>query len=317
MALSEGDDDHDDEPALMLLADCRKIFDETAGSSRTTELEDEITSADLVKQLHALEDRPWTEWGRMKKPITANGVARLLKRYDIRPDNIGTDQNNRPKGYCWAAVRRRVAALRRRRMTQIRLYPSFPSAHPLKALFSKGLRPKPSAHRRSAMSGWETAQSLAAQGFERMSGWEWGKQASCVKAAIRTAARRSGQRQGGATAMTSRLDALGIKTHSLENRDNLDEFHASPWIAVGDIGNGRYTVTVVEVVEAEMQDKKTGQMTMKDTLVFEEPKIKCGLPLNETNFNVMRNSYGADPAQLGRQAGRALCRPDSAKPVEQ
>ena len=39
--------------------------------------------------------------GPHAKPITANGVARLLKRYDIRPDNIGTDQNNRPKGYGW------------------------------------------------------------------------------------------------------------------------------------------------------------------------------------------------------------------------
>ena len=90
--------------------------------------------------------------------------------------------------------------------------------------------------------------------------------------------------------MTSRLDAMGIKTHSLENRDNLDEFHASPWIGVTDIGNGRYAVTVAEVVEAEMQDMKTGTLTMKDTLVFAEPKIKCALPLNETNFNVMRNA---------------------------
>ena len=37
-----------------------------ARSSTTTEgrqLEDEITSAELVKKLHALEDRPWNEWG--------------------------------------------------------------------------------------------------------------------------------------------------------------------------------------------------------------------------------------------------------------
>ena len=95
--------------------------------------------------------------------------------------------------------------------------------------------------------------------------------------------------------MTSRLEAMGIKTHSLENRDNLDEFHASPWIGVDDIGNGRYPVTVAEIVEAEMQDMKTGRITMKDTLVFAEPKIKCALPLNETNFNTMRNSYGPIP----------------------
>ena len=39
--------------------------------------------------------------GRLKKPITANGVARLLKRYDIRPGTLGSG-DNRPRGYCWA-----------------------------------------------------------------------------------------------------------------------------------------------------------------------------------------------------------------------
>ena len=38
----------------------------------------------------------------MHKPITANGIARLLKRYDIRPGNVGT-KNDRSKGYLWAA----------------------------------------------------------------------------------------------------------------------------------------------------------------------------------------------------------------------
>ena len=34
MALSEGDDDHDDEPALMLLADCSKIFEDLEAKGR-------------------------------------------------------------------------------------------------------------------------------------------------------------------------------------------------------------------------------------------------------------------------------------------
>lgn len=95
--------------------------------------------------------------------------------------------------------------------------------------------------------------------------------------------------------MTSRLDALGIKTRPLENRENLDEYHTSPWIGVKDIGNGHYAVTVAELVEAEMQDMRTGQITTKDTLVFTEPKIKCALPLNDTNYNVMRNAFGPVP----------------------
>ena len=90
------DDELDDEPALVLLQDCRKIFDETKAK-----FEDEITSASLMAKLHALEDRPWNEWGRFKKPITANSVARLLKRYDIKPGTLGSG-NDRPRGYCWA-----------------------------------------------------------------------------------------------------------------------------------------------------------------------------------------------------------------------
>ena len=89
--------------------------------------------------------------------------------------------------------------------------------------------------------------------------------------------------------------AVGGQTRPLENKDSLDEYHASPWIGVKDIGNGLYTLTVAEVVEAEMQDMKTGHLMTKDTLVFAEPKIKCALPLNDTNFNVMRNAYGPVP----------------------
>ena len=55
-----------------------------------------------MKQLHALEDRPWLEWGRMRKPITQNAIARLLKAYDIKPGNVGP-RDNRAKGYVWAA----------------------------------------------------------------------------------------------------------------------------------------------------------------------------------------------------------------------
>jgi len=66
---------------------------------------------------------------------------------------------------------------------------------------------------------------------------------------------------------------------------------------VKDIGNGHYAVTVAEVVAAEMQDVKTGHLMTKDTLVFKEPKIKCALPLNDTNYNIMRNAYGPVPRE--------------------
>ena len=50
MLLAETDE-FEDEPALLLLRDCRKVFDDGKCS-----FEDEITSADLVMKLHALEE---------------------------------------------------------------------------------------------------------------------------------------------------------------------------------------------------------------------------------------------------------------------
>ena len=55
VALSDTDTD-DDEPWLMLLNDCRTIFENIKGN-----FEGEIASASLVEKLHALEDRPWNE----------------------------------------------------------------------------------------------------------------------------------------------------------------------------------------------------------------------------------------------------------------
>jgi hypothetical protein len=101
--LCGGDDDADDEPGLTLLADCYEIFVETAGGNyeNASRTGSSITSAKLVENLNGLEARPWSEWGRMHRPISANGVARLLNRYHIRPvNNVGPGML---KGYLWAA----------------------------------------------------------------------------------------------------------------------------------------------------------------------------------------------------------------------
>ena len=130
--LSEADDDLDDEPALMLLRTAAR-----SSTRRRRQLEDEITSADLVKKLHALEDRPWNEWGRFKKPITANGVARLLKRYDIKPGTLGSG-NDRPARLLLGAVRRCLATLRGRAVT----LSSLPSAPTAPTLVAQGFEAK-------------------------------------------------------------------------------------------------------------------------------------------------------------------------------
>jgi Protein of unknown function (DUF3631)/Domain of unknown function (DUF3854) len=73
---------------VMLLSDVRHVFhprDEQGNASPALE---RITSADLVKALCDMEDRPWPEWGKGQKPLTQPALAHLLARYDIRTRNI-------------------------------------------------------------------------------------------------------------------------------------------------------------------------------------------------------------------------------------
>jgi hypothetical protein len=75
--------------AAPLLADIRAIFAER----RTVRL----PSAELVEALVAIEGRPWAEW-KAGKAITANGLARLLAPFAIKPGTIRTGGAT-PKGY--------------------------------------------------------------------------------------------------------------------------------------------------------------------------------------------------------------------------
>lgn len=74
---------------VLLLTDLRAIFAE-----RRT---DRIPSAELVMSLIAIEGRPWAEW-KAGKPLTANGLARLLAPFDIAPGTIRVGDAT-PKGY--------------------------------------------------------------------------------------------------------------------------------------------------------------------------------------------------------------------------
>jgi hypothetical protein len=74
---------------VLLLSDVRAIF--------TERRLDRLPSAELVEALVAIEGRPWAEW-KAGKPITANGLARLLGPFGIKPGTIRT-ANSTPKGY--------------------------------------------------------------------------------------------------------------------------------------------------------------------------------------------------------------------------
>lgn len=90
-----GSDAGDDEPALMLLMDCRAVFEQLR-----CDLDGSISSAKLVEYLRALPDRPWADWGMTGRPISAHSIARLLKKYHITPGLIGP-VSRRERGYAW------------------------------------------------------------------------------------------------------------------------------------------------------------------------------------------------------------------------
>ena len=76
VALSGTSQDDDDlSKGVTLLRDCRRVFSKTRASQLGAEV--------LVTNLCSLDEAPWAEWRRGEKPITARGVAVLLKPFAI------------------------------------------------------------------------------------------------------------------------------------------------------------------------------------------------------------------------------------------
>jgi putative DNA primase/helicase len=70
-------------PGVLLLSDIAEILDRWKGVT--------ISSHELLAELTADEEGPWAEW-RRGDPITARGIAKLLKEFGIRPTR---DRNGR------------------------------------------------------------------------------------------------------------------------------------------------------------------------------------------------------------------------------
>lgn len=67
---------------IQLLADLRLIYDEDDQFEK-------MATTDLLEKLWKVETSPWAEWNR-GKPMTAVGLSRLLKPFEIYPKNIRT-----------------------------------------------------------------------------------------------------------------------------------------------------------------------------------------------------------------------------------
>ena len=93
-ALADADEDS---IAVLLLGDIRTVFAHVASvvarekGDRFTPDHVRIPSDALVLRLAQLEDRPWAEWGKVRKPITKVQLARLLAPFDIKPMNLKID----------------------------------------------------------------------------------------------------------------------------------------------------------------------------------------------------------------------------------
>jgi hypothetical protein len=82
-------DGHEAVSDVELLRDIRTAFGDS----------DVITSADLVAALVADPERPWATWGKGDKPLTPNGLARLLKPFTIISETVHPLGRPHAKGY--------------------------------------------------------------------------------------------------------------------------------------------------------------------------------------------------------------------------
>ena len=60
-----------------------------------------VASQSLIEILHGMEGSPWAEYGRGKKPITVDALARILARHKIKPHPISIE-GIQLKGYEWS-----------------------------------------------------------------------------------------------------------------------------------------------------------------------------------------------------------------------
>ena len=74
-----------------LIADLREIW-------RSEGDPDKLSGETIVAALHDMEDRPWAEW-RRGRPLTKNGLAKLLKDFKVYPTSVRLSDGRTPKGY--------------------------------------------------------------------------------------------------------------------------------------------------------------------------------------------------------------------------
>ena len=118
VSVFSGSESEDESLGVRLLVDIRKVFEDQD--------RDKLFSADLIDSLIAIETSPWPEFRHGDKPLTAAGMSRILKRFEIAPRTIRAGEAI-AKGYersffedAWA-----------RYLPPVSLDPAFDPLHPL------------------------------------------------------------------------------------------------------------------------------------------------------------------------------------------
>jgi len=93
-------DEPDDGIGIRLLADLYEIW-ETERDPGKGIYEDHLFTSTILSRLHKVEESPWSEWGRKGDPLTARGLASLLKPYGVRSRTVRIGEET-SKGYARA-----------------------------------------------------------------------------------------------------------------------------------------------------------------------------------------------------------------------
>jgi putative DNA primase/helicase len=89
-AISGADDDDSDSLGERLLADVKRMFEDVIPIT-------ELPTSDLVERLVAMQDRPWPEMGRSRKPLTTTRFTQMVGRFGVLRRRLS--DGNRPWGY--------------------------------------------------------------------------------------------------------------------------------------------------------------------------------------------------------------------------
>jgi hypothetical protein len=93
-------DEPDEGVGIQLLADLFEIWETDRDPGRGI-YEDHLFTSTILTRLHKVEESPWSEWGRKNEPLTARGLAALLKPYGVRSRTVRIGEVT-SKGYARA-----------------------------------------------------------------------------------------------------------------------------------------------------------------------------------------------------------------------